>query len=39
MMDASSGQLSNSLGDFAMAKRNLPPGITSAGFFDDDLDE
>lgn len=39
IMDASSGQLSNSLGDFAMSKGHLPPGITTAGFFDDEADD
>jgi hypothetical protein len=39
VMDASSGQISNSLGDFAMTKRHVPPGITSAGFFDEDAEE
>jgi hypothetical protein len=38
-MDASSGQLSNSLGDFAMMKRHMPPGLTSSGFLDDETDE
>lgn len=39
ILDASSADLANSMGDFAMSHRKMPPGITASGFLDDEGDE
>lgn len=39
ILDASSSHLDNRMGDYSMTMRKLPPGITAAGFLDDESDD
>lgn len=39
ILDGSSGAFDNTMKDFSMTARGMPPGITAAGFLDDDLED
>lgn len=39
ILDSSSGAMDNGMKDLSMTSRNMPPGITAAGFLDDESDD